>query len=104
MYAYAGKETDDEQSNLEEDGYEGDNSGEEDTFVTSYTGNTSRVPIFDADEATKREKWPDFVAGAFPLSMEAVLKPGDMLFMPPGWWHAMQGEDDRVVWSVSMWF
>ncbi|KAF9234029.1 hypothetical protein BU15DRAFT_90132 [Melanogaster broomeanus] len=31
-----------------------------------------------------------------------ILNPGDLLFFPPGWWHAMRSED--VSFSVSMWF
>lgn len=37
-------------------------------------------------------------------SMEAVLGPGDMLVMPRGWWHAMRGEGDGAVCSVSIWY
>ena len=67
--------------------------------------NTSRVDVFPATphetEASQTE---------FPLFWDAVpdeascvtLNPGDLLFFPPGWWHAMRSED--VSFSVSMWF
>ncbi|KAF9228721.1 Clavaminate synthase-like protein [Gyrodon lividus] len=67
--------------------------------------NTSRVDVFpgtpQAIEASQM---------AFPLFWKAVpdkalcvtLNPGDLLFFPPGWWHAMRSED--VSFSVSMWF
>ncbi|KIJ17138.1 hypothetical protein PAXINDRAFT_98211 [Paxillus involutus ATCC 200175] len=67
--------------------------------------NTSRVDVFPTTpqgiEASQM---------AFPLFWKAVpdkalcvtLDPGDLLFFPPGWWHAMRSED--VSFSVSMWF
>ncbi|KAI6038456.1 Clavaminate synthase-like protein [Pisolithus marmoratus] len=49
--------------------------------------NTSRVDVFPASKEVQ----------------EAVtLDPGDLLFFPPGWWHAMRSDD--VSFSVSMWF
>ncbi len=58
----------------------------------TYMSNTSTIPIF---KSTTKE---------VPGSMEDVLEPGDMLVMPPGWWHAMRGEGDGMVCSVSIWF
>ncbi|KAH8102964.1 Clavaminate synthase-like protein [Cristinia sonorae] len=61
--------------------------------------NTSRVDVFGTpgeDEFT--EFWRDAVA----LSMCVTLEPGDVLFFPPGWWHAMRSEE--MSFSVSMWF
>jgi lysine-specific demethylase 8 len=57
-----------------------------------YMKNTSSIGIF------KHEIPP--IDG----SMEAVLGPGDMLVMPRGWWHAMRGEGDGPVCSVSIWY
>lgn len=78
-------------------------NGEEDVLSHTYVTNTSTVPVFDL-RPEDREKWPDFFRHVEAECMEAVLEPGDMLFMPPGWWHAMRGEGDGVAWSVSMWF
>ncbi|KIY66069.1 Clavaminate synthase-like protein [Cylindrobasidium torrendii FP15055 ss-10] len=61
-------------------------------------GNTSVVDVFASldklDEA--------FVERVVPQAMHITLEPGDTLFFPPGWWHAMRAED--VSFSVSMWF
>ncbi|KAF8558526.1 Clavaminate synthase-like protein [Imleria badia] len=63
--------------------------------------NTSQVDVFLETEVSQT---------AFPLFWDTVpdkassvtLSPGDLLFFPPGWWHAMRSED--VSFSVSMWF
>lgn len=60
--------------------------------------NTSRLDVF-AESALLP---PDFVAHVVPHALCATLEPGDVLFFPPGWWHAMRGEDTSF--SVSMWF
>lgn len=85
MYAYADHESDDTDA------------------VQSYMTNTSRVPIF-REGFSNRSLYPRFFEEVWPMAMEAVLEPGDMLVMPPGWWHAMRGEGGGVSWSVSMWF
>lgn len=67
--------------------------------------NTSRVDVF-ANPASSTGNSPN----EFPLfhervqsqSLCAVLEPGDLLFFPPGWWHAMRAEETSF--SVSMWF
>lgn len=61
--------------------------------------NTSRIDVFSAGCAAD---FPDFGRKAQPEAGYTVLEPGDMLFFPPGWWHAMRSED--VSFSVSMWF
>lgn len=73
--------------------------------INRYMDNTSRVPIFRSndDKATKA-RHPLFFKHVAPLAMEAVLEPGDLLVMPPGWWHAMKGEGRGPGWSVSMWY
>ncbi|KAJ9127407.1 hypothetical protein QFC24_000814 [Naganishia onofrii] len=98
-------------------------SDAESGLLTSYMTNTSRVPIFtpcvshpnnpslashgttiaSAGTAT-RSQFPAFYEHAWPQSMEIVLEPGDLLVMPPKWWHAMRSEGEGVVWSVSMWY
>ncbi len=72
--------------------------------TTSYTTNTSRVPIFDGKSEDSTRRFPAFHRNVIPQSLETVLEPGDMLFMPPKWWHAMRSEGEGVSWSVSMWF
>jgi lysine-specific demethylase 8 len=69
-----------------------------------YMGNTSRVSILKACPGDAWAAHPSFKESVYPHSREAVLRPGDMLFMPPGWWHAMRGEGPGPGWSVSIWF
>lgn len=45
---------------------------------------------------------PSFKENVVPEAMSAVLGEGDVLFFPPGWWHAMRAESASF--SVSMWF
>ncbi|KAF8078066.1 hypothetical protein FPV67DRAFT_1463986 [Lyophyllum atratum] len=60
--------------------------------------NTSRVDVF----STKTEEFPNFANAVVPEAMTAVLEPGDLLYIPPGWWHAMRSEETSF--SVSFWF
>jgi lysine-specific demethylase 8 len=62
-------------------------------------GNTSRLDVFSTDSDEEYSHLLDQVA---PSSMTATLGPGDMLFFPPGWWHAMRSETTSF--SISMWF
>ncbi|TFK45986.1 Clavaminate synthase-like protein [Heliocybe sulcata] len=62
--------------------------------------NTSRVDVFA--RAQSREEFPAFWENAVAQAMAVTLEPGDLLFFPPGWWHAMRSDD--VSFSVSMWF
>lgn len=59
--------------------------------------NTSQVNVFNPSE-----DHPEFEKSAISKAMSAVLEPGDLLFFPPGWWHAMRSEEKSF--SVSMWF
>ncbi|KAF8313305.1 uncharacterized protein EI90DRAFT_3184243 [Cantharellus anzutake] len=68
---------------------------------SSMLSNTSRVPVFSLTSSS-REKFPKFFSHVQPQAMSAVLEPGDLLFFPPGWWHAMRSEETSA--SVSMWF
>jgi ribosomal protein L16 Arg81 hydroxylase len=65
--------------------------------------NTSRVDVFPSPdaEAESRQTHPDFWENVVPNAISATLEPGDLLFFPPGWWHAMRSEDPSF--SVSMW-
>jgi lysine-specific demethylase 8 len=58
--------------------------------------NTSRYDVF-ADSVG-----PEPISTVVPHAMSATLKPGDMLFFPAGWWHAMRSESTSF--SVSFWF
>lgn len=67
--------------------------------------NTSRVDVFpDSAEAEQasRDAFPRFWKEVPQKAMCVTLAPGDVLFFPPGWWHAMRSEETSF--SVSMWF
>jgi hypothetical protein len=100
MYTYR-------EESRQRDGGKPDSSSHCPPASTIYQTNTSAVDVFQYGERETqelRERYPEFYASVYPISMETVLGPGDMLFMPPGWWHAMRGEGDAVSWSVSIWF
>ena len=61
--------------------------------------NTSQVDVFAVDPS---DEFPQFWKEVVPEAMTATLEPGDLLFFPPGWWHAFRSED--VSFSVSMWW
>ncbi|TRM59954.1 hypothetical protein BD626DRAFT_506962 [Schizophyllum amplum] len=64
--------------------------------------NTSRVDVFADDESESRAQFPDFWDHVVGSALSVTLDAGDVLFFPPGWWHAMRSEDTSF--SVSMWF
>lgn len=68
--------------------------------IDSAMSNTSRVDVFstEADAISHPEFWRHVV----PNAISETLEPGDLLFFPAGWWHAMQSEETSF--SVSMWF
>jgi len=61
--------------------------------------NTSQLDVFSTDSD---KEYSNFLDQVVPSSMTATLGPGDMLFFPPGWWHAMRSETTSI--SISMWF
>lgn len=63
-------------------------------------GNTARVDVFAAERHHAEDD--GFARGAVPHAMAALLCPGDMLYIPRGWWHAFRNEDASF--AVSMWF
>lgn len=63
--------------------------------------NTSQIDVFASDEEVER-RFPAFREHVVPQAMCACLEPGDLLFFPPGWWHALRSEETSF--SVSMWF
>lgn len=77
-------------------------------------GNTSRLDVF-AEPVTCLDPPPKssnskeefdidkmFKENVAPVAQSAILGPGDALFFPPGWWHAMRSESTSF--SVSIWF
>lgn len=93
MYAYSGERS-------SEGAVVGENGG----LAQQYMTNTSTVPILRPvkDFFQHRDRYPDFFDKVWPDSLEAVLEAGDMLVMPPAWWHAMRPEGNDPCWSVSM--
>ena len=74
--------------------------GPDQTLQDFKLGNTSQVGVFsDVDEL---QDFPNFTRDVVPISRIATLGPGDVLFFPPGWWHAMKSESTSF--SLSMWF
>ncbi|KAJ9116695.1 hypothetical protein QFC20_000630 [Naganishia adeliensis] len=89
MYAFPEPEAQDSNSELDDAEGEGDTSSTASGLVTSYTTNTSRVPIFENPDRARgsayERRYERFYERAFPQSLEAVLEPGDLLVMPPKW-------------------
>ncbi|KAI0261042.1 Clavaminate synthase-like protein [Gloeopeniophorella convolvens] len=61
--------------------------------------NTTQVDVFSDQD---KDTFPLFWEHAVPEALSETLEPGDVLFFPPGWWHAMRSEETSF--SVSMWF
>lgn len=89
MYAFPEPEAQDSNSELDDAEGDSDISSTASGFVTSYTTNTSRVPIFENPDRSRgpgyERRYEQFYERAFPQSLEAVLEPGDLLVMPPKW-------------------
>ncbi|KZO92448.1 Clavaminate synthase-like protein [Calocera viscosa TUFC12733] len=60
---------------------------------------TSSIDVFSSLPLVDK---PWFIDEVLPRAMCCVLEPGDMLYIPILWWHAMRSED--ISFSVSMWF
>ncbi|RLN87937.1 hypothetical protein BBJ28_00018010, partial [Nothophytophthora sp. Chile5] len=63
--------------------------------VEGLLSNTSQVQV----EAPDEERFPDFHGAAY---LECVLKEGEMLYIPPGYWHYVKSLDTSF--SVSFWW
>ncbi|KAI8587586.1 hypothetical protein BDZ88DRAFT_425010 [Geranomyces variabilis] len=61
----------------------------------SMMSNTSRVDVESPDLLT----FPDFAAAPY---FECVVEPGDLLFIPKGWWHYVRSLS--LSFSVSFWY
>lgn len=64
-------------------------------YVTGLTQNSSQVDV----DAPQHDQYPDFADAPF---LECTLQPGQMLFIPPGWWHYVKALS--VSFSVSFWW
>ncbi|PWN89352.1 Clavaminate synthase-like protein [Acaromyces ingoldii] len=71
---------------------------------TEGLGNTSQFPIFSPDSSDTKEgdRYELFHKLVEPKARTAVLGPGDMLVLPPGWYHAMKSLSRSF--SVSFWY
>jgi hypothetical protein len=67
----------------------------------SSMGTTSRVDVFSRTDACKGD-FSDFWDHVVPAALHETLESGDLLFLPPGWWHSMRAESSSF--SLSMWF
>lgn len=62
-------------------------------------GNASPVDV--EDPASWAERYPRFATGA-PPPLEAVLEPGDVLYIPAKWWHHVRSLSMSL--SVNVWW
>ena len=58
--------------------------GDDEHLLQRLMGNTSRIDVFSQAPSLR---------GAMAQSQHAILHPGDLLFFPPQWWHAMRAID-----------
>ena len=64
-------------------------------YQEGLTTNASQVDL----DAPNLSKYPAFEGL---LHQDTLLRPGDMLYIPPGWWHYVQSLS--VSFSVSFWW
>jgi len=67
--------------------------------ATSLMDNTCSIDVFDT---TTPASDAAFRLAGIAKAEGGILYPGDMLLMPPLWWHALRSLD--VSFSVSIWF
>ena len=67
-----------------------------DAAFGSMLQNTTQLSVWEAAQP------PAFVQEVVPHAQHTELHPGDMLFLPPMWWHAMKSTSQSF--SVSFWF
>ncbi|KAI5474739.1 hypothetical protein MNV49_002540 [Pseudohyphozyma bogoriensis] len=77
-------------------------SSSSESTTTHLMTNTSRIDVTLHLSHPSLSAFPKFEEEVVPVSMQAVLEKGDLLFMPPGWWHSMKALETSF--SVSMWF
>jgi len=64
------------------------------SITESLMANTASFDVFDTVEAISASKRA--------AALQSSLGPGDLLFLPPGWWHSLRSLTRSF--SVSMWF
>lgn len=64
-------------------------------YTAKSQGNISAVDVQSPDP----QRFPAFSAAEF---MHAVMRPGDVLFIPAGCWHFVKGLSTSI--SVNFWF
>lgn len=64
------------------------------SIAESFMANTADIDVFGSVEAVSKSVRAS--------ASKAVLGPGDLLFMPPGWWHSLRSLSRSF--SVSLWF
>ena len=64
-------------------------------YTTGLTQNSSQIDL----DKQGHDPSPEFATLPF---LECVLQPGQMLFIPPGWWHYVKALS--VSFSVSFWW
>ncbi|SCV73162.1 BQ2448_7087 [Microbotryum intermedium] len=86
--------------NLNDEPASGGEHEDEDEQKTNHSHlltNTSRVDVSSPDTYDQA-----FKEQVVPFAKQAVLRTGDVLFLPPGWWHSLKGLEPSF--SVSIWF
>lgn len=67
--------------------------------ATSLMDNTCSIDVFDISSPASDTA---FRLAGMAEAEDGILYPGDILLMPPLWWHALRSLD--VSFSVSIWF
>ncbi|GAA5942972.1 uncharacterized protein JCM15063_006264 [Sporobolomyces koalae] len=75
--------------------------GQDCTTATEYMTNTSTIDVTLPIPKTS-PSFTTFETHVRPHAQQVVLGPGDLLVMPPGWWHAMKSLETSF--SISTWF
>ncbi|KAM0786248.1 hypothetical protein ACM66B_007047 [Microbotryomycetes sp. NB124-2] len=64
--------------------------------------NTSRIDVTLSEDQMTSEEYCEFKRNVVPMARQAVLEAGDVLVMPPGWWHSFKSLEPSF--SVSIWY
>ncbi|CAO1639300.1 unnamed protein product [Sympodiomycopsis kandeliae] len=72
--------------------------------LTNLMTNTSQVPVFAQGPKSPlyEDEYPDFTDHVEPSASYALLQAGDLLFLPPKWWHSFKSLEKSI--SLSTWF
>ncbi|KAK0552928.1 hypothetical protein OC845_001468 [Tilletia horrida] len=73
--------------------------------AASYMDNTSQLDVFappTSDGDPSEDAFPLFTKQVEPLALKAVVGPGDLLYIPPMWWHAVRSLSKSI--SISHFF